>query len=41
MRERKIPSSITKLRKYFDRLYPNAKGGNCNPGINIALDGQE
>ena len=27
--------------KYIDILYPNAKGGNCNPGINIAFDRQE
>ena len=41
MRESKKPSSITKLWKYFDRLYPNDKGGNCNPAIKFTFDVHE
>ena len=40
-KESKISSSITKLRKYFEILYPNSKVDNCNPVIKIDLDGQE
>ena len=40
-REIKIPSSKTKLRKYFDILYSNNKGDNCNPGLKIAFDIQK
>ena len=34
----KIPNTITKQRRYFERLFPNGKGGNLNPGIRIAFD---
>ena len=36
-----IPNTTTKLMRYFDYRFPNAKRRNLNPGIQIALDSDQ
>ena len=36
-----IPPTITKLRQYFDPVFPNSAGRNLNPGIRLAFNGNQ
>ena len=36
-----ITPTITILRQYFDRLFPNTKVGNLNPSIRIAFNNDQ
>ena len=33
-----IPKNLTKVRKYFDRIYPNTKGFPINLGVIITFN---
>ena len=36
--EKGVTSTIIRLRQYLDCIYPDAKGGFWNQGINISYD---